>query len=128
MAKQGTTLFCKSDYSVVESQVIKLDIYFQVGKWKEAESVVRNIWGEENAMTAIEELKNAAESTESKSEISWSELFTKQYYKGRVYNAFLCESKGWWKCYIITKSLQMATLGLSACSVQHDILNQLLGF
>ena len=25
-------------------------------------------------------------------------------------------------------SLQMATLGLSACSVQHDFLNPLLGF
>ena len=89
---------------------------------------MRNIWGEENAVTAIEELKNAAESTESKSEISWSELFTKQYYKGRVYYAFLCQSKGWWKCYIITKSLEMAPLGVSACSVQHNFLNPLLGF
>ena len=69
--------------------------YSQVGKWNEAESVVRSIWGKENIEAAIEELKNAAESTDSQSEISWSELFTEQYYKGVVFYAFWCQSKGW---------------------------------
>ncbi|KAI5084363.1 hypothetical protein GOP47_0000532 [Adiantum capillus-veneris] len=52
----------------------------KVGRWGEAEDIIRNLWGDSNVETAMEELKNAAKSMESTTEISWPELLSKRYY------------------------------------------------
>eukprot|EP00250_Pteridium_aquilinum_P018069 c23925_g1_i1 orf=362-2026(-) len=54
----------------------------KVGRWEEAESIIRKLWGASNVETAMEELKKSAKSIESTAEISWPELLSERYYKG----------------------------------------------
>lgn len=61
----------------------------KVGRWGEAEDIIRKLWGESNVQTAMEELKKAAESTESSVEISWFELLSERYYKAPIIGSAL---------------------------------------
>ncbi|MCO5551011.1 hypothetical protein L7F22_004506 [Adiantum nelumboides] len=53
----------------------------KVGRWGEAENTIRNLWGDSNVQTAMEELKNVSKLIESTAEISWPELLSKRYFK-----------------------------------------------
>ncbi|KAH7447460.1 hypothetical protein KP509_01G108000 [Ceratopteris richardii] len=61
----------------------------KVGRWAEAENVIRQLWGDSSVESALEELRSAAKLAESAAEISWSELMSKRYYKAPVIGSAL---------------------------------------
>lgn len=55
-----------------------------MGRWDEAENVIKNLWGEGEVEVAMEELRAASSNEGEDEDITWSELIQAPYFKGRT--------------------------------------------
>lgn len=53
----------------------------QMGRWDEAENVIKNLWGEGEVEVAMEELRAASSNEGEDEDITWSELIQAPYFK-----------------------------------------------